>query len=158
MYWYTLDLYMQHVLHTFLPWEREPSSSALHQVFFYLLPVLLIWLCSQHHSNSSGLLRRVAPSSHVHLVAANIFTLTLWSWHFHSVSLLPLFCYTCICLFCFLIALAKRTKASTQHCDWTNFSTSPLSWTPLWSVNIPSVTGQKMYLCWFLPVSYFPGM
>lgn len=146
MYWYThtsthttINLYMQHVLHTFLSRKSEPSSLALPQVFFYLNPVLLIWLSSQDHLNSSGLLRTVAlfscTSSHVHLVAAHIFTLTLWSWHFHS-CLSPPFVlsrpYLFLCVS--FIALAKRTKASTQHCDWTKFSTSPLSWTAHWSV------------------------
>lgn len=33
------------------------------------------------------------------------------------------------------LALAKTTEASTLHCGWTKSSTSPLSWTPHWSVS-----------------------
>ena len=46
-----------------------------------------------------------------------------------------LYLCVCVCLYVSVLALAKRTKVSTQPCAWTKSSTSPLSWTQQWSVN-----------------------
>lgn len=92
-------------------------------------------------------------------------TFTWWQqmfslWHFEddaSTLCLSLpFVLSCPFLFACVsfIALAKRTKASTQRCDWTKCSTSPLSWTPRWLVK-PKHSSRQMYN--LLPSALFQG-
>lgn len=132
-FWWAV-LYTRHLLHV---WEKDPSSLALPEVSFFLSwPPHLApqWKLEQFQAFEEHYTvfyqetcQCVMYFPSISLGGSKCFDISTLSPPF-SLSYLHLF--VCVSL----LALAKRTKASTQHCDWTKSSTFPLSWTPHWSV------------------------